>query len=191
MYFVPCKCTKCGTPSVQWGNLEDVLHEPRENGIEVYYSATNESECSQCGQKQQLDFDLTVYSFSWLWQANIRKGLDFSALDGFEDIVRLVKRGISKSDEVERLEARVDHLKFDRDILRKSIGENVPFTLIVEGRDDVAIWEQLMKSSNVPMKRVALVRYGTGGLGEAIKLARVFHSKVLKELPHLQIVDSD
>ena len=191
IFLLGCKCSKCGAPSVQWGSLEDVLHEPREMGSEIYYDGACSAECTNCRAKQQIEFELTVYAFSWLWQVNAIKGLILSSIDGLEDVARLAKDGMSNETKLRRMQAKVDALRFDRERLIRELGDQATFVLIVEGRDDLAIWKQLMLPWKSLTAKVALVKYGHGGLSEAVKLARVFHDRALRRLPHLLVVDSD
>lgn len=61
----------------------------------------------------------------------------------------------------------------------------------VEGRDDSAIWTQLLTRSRIDTDRVDIVTYGEGGKSEAVKAAKIFRSKLLKNIPHKVIIDSD
>lgn len=191
-YFaVGGKCATCGSAFILLGGLEDVLHEERQMGHEIYYSYNSDFNCEECDAKHELEFDLTVYANGWEWQVTRRDSFTFLQIDGLEDVLGFLQRLLSTRNKMERLESRVTSLKFDRELLLKRLEEKPAFFLVLEGKDDLAVWEQLLRSKGAFVEQLAMMRYGDGGVDEAIKLMNVLHTKAMKGVPKFLVVDSD
>jgi len=75
--------------------------------------------------------------------------------------------------------------------LRNSLDKRHGFLIIVEGDDDLEVIRQFFINGGIDMNRISIVKYGKGGCEEAIKFLKSFKSRILKEIPHLLILDSD
>lgn len=77
------------------------------------------------------------------------------------------------------------------DAFTKYVQKHKMFVLIVEGKDDQAVWRQFLIKEYIPLTDVEIVGLGQGGIDEAIKLAVVFRGAKLQNVPNLHIIDSD
>jgi len=181
------RCKKCDQTLIVIGEASFEETDQREMGPEYYYYIHQDLTCPKCGQDAEVGIQITYYAHCWdIDSDNI--GVEDVWIEGLDWLAE-------KYWELERISAEKETLtrKLERqaeEALRLSERSNF-YVLIVEGKDDVAVWEQFLSNREIPLDNVQIEKYGEGGLNEAIKAAKLFSGKKLKLIPHKLILDSD
>jgi hypothetical protein len=184
------KCKNCGNVVIFEGSAELVETEPREMGSEYFFHAEDYRQCSNCQQGILVRFDLTYYGLSWILEDE-SKGVEGIGIEGLDWLAKQYWKSESVALEKEMLVKTESRLRHHLERLVEQVEELRTYVLIVEGKDDRAVWEQLLQREGVPVERVEVHIYGDGGVDEAIKLLSVFRGKKLRLIPHKLILDSD
>ena len=183
--LISFKCLICNGIEILKTIIECTEVVNRSQGIESYYTATEIIYCSQCKQEISMDILITHYVSNWFCEIDC-----FDAtliwIDGFYWICKQLTQ---LKLEISNLEHhKITHLDYIKKLIKKYHNSLI---LLVEGRDDYAIWKQLLIKEGVNFAKISIVKYGQGGIEEAIKAAKFFREPGLKPIPHKLILDSD
>lgn len=184
------KCQKCGQIMILSGDAELVGTDEREMGKEYFYHDENYLDCPQCKQKIAIEIGFSEYATGWFCEED-NSGIDEIGIDGLEWLAEEYFNSIKALREKEALEGVGSRLTHQLKELVEIVEKKRMYVLIVEGKDDRAIWEQFLLKEGIPLDLVDIPVYGEGGLNEAVKLATVFRLKRLKMVPHKLMLDSD
>ena len=183
--LIPFKCLTCNGIGILKTIIECTEVVNRNQGIERYYTATEIIYCRQCEQEISMDILITHYVSNWFCEIDCSDAI-LVWIDGFYWICKqLTQLKLEISNFEHRKITHLHHIK-------KLVEENhSSLILLVEGRDDVAIWKQLLIKEDVNLTKISIEKYGHGGIEEAIKAAKFFRTPGLKSIPHKLILDSD
>ena len=188
--FVPFKCLTCNhililTTIVKW--TETVK---RSQGGEIHYTSTEFFNCAQCNQDIYIDILITYYVSNWFCVIECTDATPVW-IDGFYWICDQLKQ-------LELTKLNISSLKYYEATLLRRIKSLIEerakyssFILLVEGKDDIAIWRRWLNKEGLDHSTISIVKYGPGGQEEAIKAAKFFRAPGLKSIPHKVILDPD
>lgn len=185
-----CRCKGCGQIITLFGAVEFDHTEKREMGPQYFYYDQNYSNCPNCGQDIDTDLMLTEYAYCWDYELDL-SGAESILVEGLKSLAERQAKLESRTLETETLEKRMARLKDRIKQLKKQSESKNMYVLIVEGKDDQVVWEQFLLQENTPIHSIEILKYGDGGLDEAIKAAVMFRGRKLKMIPHKLIIDSD
>lgn len=189
-YISAFKCQKCGQIIAYSGEAELVETEEREMGKEHFYHEENSLECPKCKQELTIEVDFDEYAGSWFFEDE-SKGVEGVKVDGLEWLAEEHFKTETLRGEKEALQGVTSMLTSRVNDLIKQAKERRMYVLIVEGKDDRAVWEQFLLKEGVPIDDVDISVYGDGGASEAIRLASLFRGKKMRFIPHKLVIDSD
>jgi len=184
------KCQKCGQIIILSGDAGLDEKEEREMGFEYFYHGEDMLDCPQCHKEITVEVDFSEYAMGWICDES-NSGVDGIAIDGLDWLARQYFNSERALREKEELEGTASMLTHQLTQLVELIKEKSMYVLMVEGKDDRAVWEQFLLRGNIPLDCVDIPVYGEGGLDEAVKMAAMFRGKKLKNIPHKLILDSD
>lgn len=189
-YISAFECQKCEQIIAYSGEAELVETDEREMGKEYFYHEENLFECPKCKQELTIEVDFNEYAGSWFFEDD-NEGADGVKVDGLEWLAEEHFRSEMLRGEKEKLEGVASMLTSRVKDLIKQTNERRMYVLIVEGKDDRAVWDQFLLKEGVPLEDVDISVYGDGGASEAIRLASLFRGKKLRLIPHKLVIDSD
>jgi len=186
-WLSPCICDKCGTINVLGGEMEITLVEDRNMGPDIFWSRNEEFYCSNCNNEISVEGDVSCYAAGWIEDFGITGG-KFTRIRTLDDVVKDYFRNTYRmrvyKNQIQMLEEYVDDVL---GYVEKSGG----YVLLIEGDDDLEVWKQILKKEDLNYRRVSIVKYGKGGLDEAIKACSLLEKPVLKDIPKKLLLDSD
>jgi len=182
-----CTCDECGTINVLSGEMEQTLIEDRPMGPEIYWSRNEDFNCSKCENEINVEGDVSCYAAGWVEGFGVIGG-KFTRIQTLDDVVQDYYRNTNK---MRVYEHRIQRLEDYIDDVLEYVEKSGGYVLLIEGDDDLEIWKQILKKENLDYRRVSIVKYGKGGLDEAIKACSLLDKPVLKDIPKKLILDSD
>lgn len=181
------KCETCGQIIILNSEARFDHNDDREMRWESFYYIDEDRACPNCGRSIKINFQISYYAFCWdidsdndgvknIWV----EGLDWLAQKYYEEEIE----GAPKDELINELKQKTKYL------LARSERDKV-FILIVEGKDDIFVWQQFLVKQGIPKGYVEVKKYGGGGADEAIKAAKFFTGLRTRLIPHKLILDSD
>lgn len=184
------KCQSCGRIMILSGDAALVETEEREMGLEYFYHGDDTLDCPQCKKEIMVEIEFSEYAMGWICDES-NSGVDGITIDGLDGLAEKYFNSEKALREKEALEGVKSMLRDRLEELVELVEKKRMYVLIVEGKDDRAIWEQFILKKGIPLDCIDIPVYGEGGMNEAVKLASLFRGKKLRMVPHKVILDSD
>jgi hypothetical protein len=181
------QCQKCGQVQIVTSEADLDHSEQREMGPEYWYYIHEDLTCPRCGEQSIIDIIVTYYAFCWDIDSD-NLGVKDVWIEGLDWLAQKYAELETTSAEKETLTLS---LKNQAEEMLKRFNESKMYVLMVEGRDDIFVWEQFLKKHTIQADSVDIMKYGDGGLNEAMKGAEFFTGRKMGRIPHKLILDSD
>ncbi len=181
------RCNKCTQIAIFEGEAECFDHQQREMGFETFYGSTDILYCPNCDEEITFESFISYYAMSWFCEFEC----DNAELVQINQL-RLYLKALHESKmELRKLQSKEKDILRRLELLAEHAKKMNGYILIVEGDDDLEVWNRLLMTKNVDLTKIDIAKYGEGGMDAAIKAAKFFKGKVLKTIPHKLIIDSD
>jgi hypothetical protein len=189
-YITAFRCQKCGHVIAYFGEAELTETHERQMGDEHFYDEENWFTCSERKETLKIYVQFIEYATGWFFNDD-HKGVEGISVDGLEWLVEEYFKSKMWRTEKEKLEGVASRLTSRIDDLIKEANEKRVYVLIVEGKEDLVVWEQFLLKEGVSLQDVDISIYGDGGASQAINLATFFRGRKMRLIPHKLVIDSD